>query len=155
MHTDWVARSIAIAGAAIAAASLAWNIIAWRRQGPVIKVSATCTGRGDDMKIMSSLSNKGRSDAYVQGATLTWASSQSNLGTSSGRTMIHVDLLQDRITGIALGASLPAQRGAEFAVTQVASIDPGLSVALHDRRQVILKFRTATGRTAKRTVKYR
>jgi hypothetical protein len=157
MHADWVARGIAIASTVIAAASLTWNVIAWRRQGPVIKVRATCTGRGDDMEITGSLSNKGRFDARIQAATLTWASFQTNPATLSGRTMIRIDLSPDRITGINLedAAPLVAQSGTEFTVTRVASIDPGLTVALHDRRQVILTFRTATGKTAKTTVKYR
>jgi hypothetical protein len=154
MHADWVARGIAIASATIAAASLAWNIVAWRRQGPVLTVRAACTGRGNDMKITGSLSNKGRFDAYIQNATVTWASAQSSSSTWSGKTMIRIDVPASQLTGITLGTSLPAQSGAEFAVTQVADIDTGLSVALHDRRQVILAFRTATGKMAKRTVKY-
>jgi hypothetical protein len=153
VHADWVARGIAIAAAAIAAASLAWNVIAWRRQGPVIRVRAVCTGRGDDMKITGGLSNKGRFDAYIQAATITWASFQSSSTISGAR--IQVDVPPAQLTGITLGKSLPAQTGAEFTVTQVASIDPGLSVALHDRRQVAIAFRTATGKTAKRIVKYK
>lgn len=155
MHADWVARGIAIAGAAVAAAALAWNIIAWRRQGPVIRVRAVCTGRGHAMKITGSLSNKGRFDAYIQGAVLRWASFQSNPAIGSSGNMIQVDVPSGQLVGIAAGASLPAQSGVEFTVEQVADIDPGLSVALHDRRQVSLAFRTATGKRAKRTVKYR
>jgi hypothetical protein len=42
--------------------TLAWNIISSQRQGPVIKIRATCSGRGNDMKVSGLLLNTGRFD---------------------------------------------------------------------------------------------
>jgi hypothetical protein len=65
---DWVARGIAIAGVVLALLSLAWNIFAWRRQGPALKVKAKCTGRGSAMTVAGSIRNIGRFDAQLDTA---------------------------------------------------------------------------------------
>src|SRR2546430_11148269 len=75
LGTDWVARATAIGSAAIALTSLGWNIFAWRRQGPVIRLRATCTGRGDQMKISGRIFNQGRFDAQVESGSFQWRSS--------------------------------------------------------------------------------
>jgi hypothetical protein len=46
MDADWVSRGIAIGAATVALVSLGWNIVAWRRQGPVLRLRAKCAGRG-------------------------------------------------------------------------------------------------------------
>jgi hypothetical protein len=49
---------------------------------------------------------------------------------------------------------LAAQAGHEFTVIDINGIDLGLAVALHDRRLVKLIFQSASGKVAKRTIKY-
>lgn len=153
MSADWVARGTAIGSAAVAVASLGWNVVAWRRQGPVLRVRATCTGRGNDMQISGSVRNTGRFDAHIQRAEFRWMASSGASG--SGGPTVSCDLPADHIDGLNLPAPLLAQAGCEFTVTDLNGIDLGLSVALHDRRPVTLKFHTASGKTAKGKVKYK
>jgi hypothetical protein len=152
VSADWVARGTAIGGGGIALLSLGWNVIAWRRQGPVVKVQATCSGRGADMKISGSIRNEGRFDAHIERAWLGWLSSSTTANTS-GRPL-SCPLPPTHLQGASLPQSLPAQTGSEFTVVDVSAIDPGLNVALHDHRDVTLAFRTASGRTAKARIRY-
>jgi hypothetical protein len=45
MPADWVARGIAIADAASSFGAIAWNVISWRRSGPVLKAAVVVSGR--------------------------------------------------------------------------------------------------------------
>ncbi len=70
--SDRVARGTAIGSATIALGSLGWNIAAWWRQGPVLKVSATCRGRSPEMKLSGRIWNIGRGEARVERAQFAW-----------------------------------------------------------------------------------
>ena len=59
------------------------------------------------------------------------------------------------IEGITFGMTLTAQSGHEFTVPRIPDVDPGLSVALHDRREVTIGFTTATGKRARKKIKYK
>jgi hypothetical protein len=135
---------IAIVGAATGITSLAWNIISSQRQGPVIKIRPTCSGRGDDMKVSGIVRNTGRFDANLESLWFGWPSSPSGPGLTSGK-LIRGQVPATRIEGIKIPGPMPAESGEEFTITGIDKIDPGLSVALHDRRQVVLQVRTASG----------
>jgi hypothetical protein len=154
LGADWVARGTAFGGAAVALASLGWNITAWYRQGPVVKLRVTCSGRGAQMKISGRVTNTGRFDARIESASLHWTSSPQSGNALVPPTSLWCELLADHIEGLTLGQPLPAQSGEEFVINDINGIDLGLAVALHDRRHVTLAFRTASGRKAKKTIKY-
>jgi hypothetical protein len=148
LDTDWVARGIAIAGISIALLSLGWNVFAWRRQGPVLRLKAKCSGRGNRMAITGRISNIGRSDAQVETGMFEW------IASSGSSRKIRCDLPEDNIRGMTLPLLLAAEKGTEFKIDLAIAIDQGLSSALHDQRHVTLIFRTATGRKAKGNVRY-
>lgn len=150
MGVDWVARWIAIGSSLIAIASLMWNIIAWQRQGPVVRFKARCEGRKSDMKISGRIFNRGRFDAQIERVQILW---YAQLGGSASRP-VSADVPSDHIEGISLPLSLPAQKGHEFTIVNLEIIDPGLNVALHDFRDVRLIFRTASGKSVKSRVTY-
>jgi hypothetical protein len=149
LDVDWVARGIAIVGIVIALFSVGWNIFAWRRQGPVLKLKAKCAGRGNRMAIAGRISNIGRSDAQIENGMFQWLAP-----TGSGSRKLHCNLPEDNIRGMTLPLSLLADKGTEFKIDLAIAIDQGLSSALHDQRPVTLTFRTATGRKAKGKIKY-
>jgi hypothetical protein len=149
LDVDWVARGIAIAGLVIALFSVCWNIFAWRRQGPVLKLKAKCSGRGNQMAIAGRISNIGRSDAQIEKGMFEWMAP-----TGGGSRKIRCDLPDDNIRSMTLPLSLASEKGTEFKIDLAIAIDQGLSSALHDHRLVTLIFRTATGRRAKARIKY-
>jgi hypothetical protein len=150
---DWWARGIAIGAAVIALVALGWNVFSWWKTGPVLKVRATCEGRGDQMRITGRLTNTGRASAHIDGAQFAWHAA-SPRGSAPGAAL-RWDLSADRITGITFGQELAAHDGHEF-VIDLDGMDVGLSVALHDRRRVRLSFFTASGRWGAGTqVRYR
>ena len=136
---------IAIVGAVTGVASLCWNIASWQRSGPIVRVQATCSGRGDDMKVYGTVSNTGRFDASL---------SQLGFGWYLRGTWISVPIPAERVDGLEIPSALPAQNQAEFVITGVASLDPGLSAALHDRRRVEIGFTTGSGKPAQTEIKY-
>jgi hypothetical protein len=154
LDVDWVARGIAIAGIAIALFSLGWNIFTWRRQGPVLKLKAKCSGRGSDMTIAGRISNIGRLDAQIETGMFEWLVPGTGSGTPSSPIKLRCDLPSANIQGITLPHSLSAEKGTEFKVDLASQIDPGLTSALHDHRDVYLIFQTATGRKAKGKINY-
>jgi hypothetical protein len=143
---------IAIVGAATGVASLAWNIISSRREGPIIKIRATCSGRGDEMKVSGLVSNAGRFDANLESVWFGWPSAATS--PSGGGRSMSGQVPTARIAGIQIPGPMPAESGQEFTITGIDKIDPGLSVALHDRRQVALVVRTASGKRGKKYIKY-
>jgi hypothetical protein len=147
---DWVARGIALAGLVMSVVSLAWNIYAWRRQGPALKVKAKCTGRGPAMTLAGTITNVGRFDAQLEKATFAWVIPPP--GNSS--TRLTCDVPDRLITGLTLPQSLPAEKGAEFKIVSLRDLDPGLEVALHDHRAAQLVFHTASGRKGSGSIKY-
>jgi hypothetical protein len=153
MNADWWARGIAIAGLVVAAVSLGWNVFMWRRQGPVLRVKATCTGRGSEMKISGIIRNVGRYDAQIDRVWVQWTSTSPG-GTASGQ-QISTWIEAEHISGVTLKMELPAQRGYEFTVTGIYEIDRGLDAALHDRRRAQIGFVTATGKKAGGTIRYK
>jgi hypothetical protein len=146
---------IAIIGAATGVASLAWNVISWKRQGPLIRVQATCSGRGPAMKITGIVRNKGRFDATLESAWFRWlaAPQGTGAGASPGRP-IQVAIPAANIADMTLSSPLPAESGTEFTITGIGQIDLGLEVALHDRRQVAIMITTASGRQTKKVIRY-
>ena len=156
VDVDWWARGIAIGGAAVAATSLGWNVFSWRRQGPVVKVSVTCTGRGDDMKLSGSIRNQGRFDAHIERAAFGWYSSPRSSVPNAQGVALRCDVPAEFIKGVTLPLPLPlpAEAGKEFTIVNIPKIDPGLSAALHDCRGVGLIFYTASGKRARAQVKY-
>jgi hypothetical protein len=151
VSADWVARGTALGSGVVAIMSLGWNVIAWRRQGPLVKVLAACAGRGDQMKVSGRIANLGRFDAHIESATFRW------LASAQGNTVpkrLSCDLPATHIQGMTLPLPLASQTGHEFTVIDLEGIDLGLAVALHDRRQVTLTFCSASGKQAKRTIKY-
>jgi hypothetical protein len=151
MGADWVARGTAIGSGTVAIMSLGWNIIAWRRQGPMVKVRATCAGRGDQMKISGRIYNSGRFDAQIESATFRWLSWS---GSNSAPRKLTCELQANHVQGITLPLPLPAESGHEFTVIDLNGVDPGLMVALHDARSATLTFRSASGKHAKTRIKY-
>jgi hypothetical protein len=152
VEADWWARGIAIAGWATAAAALGWNILSWRRQGPVIKVRAVCSGRGDDMKVSCSVRNQGRFDAHIERISVGWAASPAS-GQTRGAVIV-LGLTPEHIEGVTVAFPLAAQTGKEFTVVGIAKFDPGLSAALHDRRDASVAVLTASGKWARGRVRY-
>jgi hypothetical protein len=152
MDADWVARGTALSSTAISFLSLGWNAVVWRGQGPIVKVRASCGGRGDQMKISGRLYNSGRSGAVIEGAEFAWLSSA---GGNSTAKRLSCQLPPGNVGGIAFPLSLPAGTGHEFTITDIKSIDLGLEVALHDARWTRLTFRSASNRRARGVVKFR
>jgi hypothetical protein len=144
---------IASIGAATGITSLVWNIVSSQRQGPVIKISATCSGRGEEMKVSGTIRNAGRFPANLDAMTFEWptAASQSYGG---GGTRIRSAIPPANIEGIEIPGPMPAESGSEFTISGIDKIDIGLSIALHDRRGVVLRVQTAAGKRAKKSIKY-
>jgi hypothetical protein len=136
---------IAIIGAVTGITSLCWNIASWQRSGPVIEVQVTCSGRGDEMKISGIVKNTGRFDGYLVAA---W------FGFWVRRKWLDIELPADRIDGLEIPGSLSAQKHAEFKIAKIADVDPGLSAALHERREVWLLISTGSGKRAESKVLY-
>ncbi|MGB3440830.1 MAG: hypothetical protein WBA97_18940 [Actinophytocola sp.] len=149
MAADWLARVIAIGGAMLAAASLLWNIVAWRRQGPVVRVEATCSGRGNEMKIQGRIFNKGRLDAQVIRVSAGWGISSENV-----RFGPKADISAKYVNGLNFPMLIEAQRGYDFTIEPIPEVDAGLSSALHDNRSAQLRFHTASGRVARAKIKF-
>ena len=147
MYVDWVARGIAMAGVVIALASLGWNVFAWRRQGPAIQLKAKCSGRGADMVVGGNVRNIGRFDSELENARFSWRIQDKMRLPSCG-------VPAKNITGITFPQPLPAEKGMEFEIADLRDLDLGLQSALHDQRVVYLTFQTASGRKAKKTVRY-
>jgi hypothetical protein len=154
LDVDWVARGIATAGIVIALFSVGWNIFTWRRQGPVLKLKAKCSGRGNDMTIAGRVSNIGRLDAQIETGMFEWTVPGTSSGPSGSPIKLRCDLPSANIQGMTLPYSMSAEKGTEFKVDLVSQLDQGLTSALHDHREVYLIFRTATGRRAKGKIKY-
>jgi hypothetical protein len=146
---DWVARGIAIVGIVIGLFSVGWNVFTWRRQGPIFKLKAKCSGRGNRMAIAGSISNIGRSDAEIETGMFQWMAPY-----GAGSRKISCELPDDNIRGMTLPLSLSSEKGTEYKIGMLDQIDQGLSSALHDHRSVTLIFRTVTGRKAKGKIKY-
>jgi hypothetical protein len=131
LTVDVVARGIAIAGLVIAILSLTWNIFSWRRQGPTLRIKASCTGRGATMTVSGSVRNIGRLNTDLENVSVSWTKG----GAPFGYYVPH-----RFIKGLTLPQSLPAENGTEFKIINLRDIDPGLEAALHDRRNVGLTF---------------
>lgn len=147
---------VAIIGAVTGVASLAWNVMSFRRQGPVIKVQATCIGRGPAMKITGTVRNTGRLDAALGPARFEWDAPLRGVAAWTGLTSppaITAMIPQANITNLLFGDPLPAASGREFVISDVGQIDPGLGVALHDQRRVKLIITTAS-KAVRKPVKY-
>jgi hypothetical protein len=148
---------LAIIGAVTGVVSLAWNVISFRRQGPVIKVRATCTGRGAAMKVTGTVRNTGRLDATLAAAEFQWSpplQGASRIGLSwDFGPPIKVAIPQAYVTNLTFDTVLRADSGKEFVITDAGKIDPGLEAALHDHRRVAIVIRTAS-KVAMAPVKY-
>lgn len=104
------------------------------------------------MKISGTVHNEGRFDAQIESCHVVWHAFSEK--SSTGRRL-SIEIPDANIDGVTPRMSLPAQAGFEFTVTGISDADPGLSAALHDRRAVTIGFRTATGKWARRRVKYK
>jgi hypothetical protein len=116
-------------------------------------VRATCSGRGDTMKISGTIRNVGRFDSNIERATFQWpASPEGSMGTQPRR--LSSEVRDDYILGLKLPMPLPGEAGSEFSIINLRDVDLGLAVALHDRRAVTLTFHTASGRKGSGKVRY-
>ena len=150
---------LSIIGAATGIAALAWNIISFRLEGPLISIRATCSGRGADLKIAGTVRNRGRFDANLESAWLCWSGPPKQIVRSPGSptwvaSAMSVEIPSTNITNLTIPGLLPAENGQEFVITDIEPIDIGLTVALHDRRVVVFEIRTASGRRVKKTIRY-
>jgi hypothetical protein len=152
VQPDWVARGIALGASAIALVSLGWQVYSWRRTGPVVKVRATCTGRGKDMTLGGTVVSAGRAEARVVRASFEWFAWSSGGGSATRK--VTCPLPADHLDGIAFPLVMPVQTDYEFSVKDLATVDPGLWAALHESRPVKIVFHQPTGR-AGATIKYR
>ena len=148
-----MALIVAIVGAATGIASLGWNMIAWRRQGPALVGEAKVVGRGDQMIITGRLRNVGRMDATVNKITLSWLSPAGSWATRPAR--LRIELVDGHLKGMDIPHPLPAQAGTEFTIADIEAIDPGLYLALHDGREATIRFITASGAEARAKIKYK
>ena len=147
MGADGVARGTAIGSAVAAFSSLGWNIFAWVRQGPVLRLRATCTGRGDRMRISGRISNSGGTDAHLESAWFHWSYRMFQ--------RLRCPVPADHIDGMTLPMTLATQRACEFDVIDLSGIDPGLAALLHSRRLAILRFRTQSGKVTSAGIRYK
>jgi hypothetical protein len=154
VEPDWVARGIAIGGAAAALGSLGWQVFSWRRSGQVVKVRAWCTGRGAEMTLTGTLVSAGRADARVVRASLSWPAWADGGTYGNSSRMVACKLPAEHLDGIDFPLPMPSQTDYEFAVKDLQGVDPGLWHALHERRAVKLVFHTPTGKGST-TIKYR
>jgi hypothetical protein len=153
VDTDWWARGIAIVAALVALGTLGWNIYTWKRQGPVLKVRATCNGRGTAMAISANVFNAGRFDSFIAGATLQWAASAEGMNTPK---TFSCDVPAEYVPGLdTFQRPLQAQTGFEFTIVNLRELDPSLDLALHEGRSAKLIVRTATGAKASGKIKYK
>jgi hypothetical protein len=142
-----VARGTAIGSAVAAFSSLGWNIFAWVRQGPVLRLRASCAGRGDKMKISGRISNSGGTDAHLESGLFRWEP-----GLFKELTC---PLPADHLEGMTLPTTLAVQTAREFTVFDLSGIDPGLAAHLHNRRLATLRFKTQSGKVTSAGIKYR
>jgi hypothetical protein len=104
------------------------------------------------MKISGRIVNVGRLDAHIEGAVFRWNSSSDD--GLMRVTALACGLPDDHVQSMTLPLALPAQTGSEFSVVDLNGVDLGLAVALHDRRNVALVFRTASGKSIRGRIKY-
>jgi len=154
VEPDWVARGIAIFGSTVALVALGWNIYAWRRQGPVIRVSeAICSGRGQQMSISTKGHNGGRFDTNIAKVSLRWRGSSTTNATAARTFSCNVPA--GHIAGLTgFPKAVPAETNFELVIAGLQELSPSLEVALHERRWADVLVHTPSGRRARKRIKY-
>jgi hypothetical protein len=83
MAADWFARGLGIAGAVSGFGALAWSVISWRREGPVLKATAHVVEHGLKLEIVGRVVNRGRLQATVTDIQIMYAMPHGSSATTS------------------------------------------------------------------------
>jgi hypothetical protein len=99
------------------------------------------------MSIGGYVRNIGRFDSKLESASFSWR-------LKDKWRLPSCDVPALNIEGIVFPQPLPAEKGVEFKVKDLNNLDLGLQSALHDQGTVYVTFQTASGRKAKKKVRY-
>jgi hypothetical protein len=112
--TDWVTRGIALGAAVVALASLAWNVISWRRQGAVVALWAFWPAKESRNHIQVIVNNRGRLGTRIEAVAV-------GPGPVADR---HSPAFRTSGTQPGLPISLPAQTEVDFRITSGRGVRP-------------------------------
>lgn len=166
MTTDWVARGLGIAGAVSGFGALAWSVISWQHEGPVLKVDPVKVDIGTlgEVRILGRIANGGRLPTIVAGVALEWP--VHGLTARARRKKDSWYLPKDAIYGgLEIGEPLLPEAGLNYIIYVYAStpdeprpsgaiISGRLHSSIMRERAMRLVFGTATGRRVSARVRF-
>lgn len=149
MIANWIALCTGIVGAVSGLGSVAWNVRSWKREGPLLRVTARVSGRGDDMIVRGMIRNAGRFETTVTDVYIIWAQHDAMKVMREKGVSEAVSSVQVPTDGHLLSMMLPqvikAQSRVEFTITAISAIDPRIPRDVEADAILRVTFETAAG----------
>jgi hypothetical protein len=147
MIANWIAVTTGAVGAVTGMASFYWNVHSWRREGPVLRVTARLDTHDEELTIRGAIRNAGRFEATITGAYLDWMPDDVTKPMKE-RVLggyVEIEVPGRHFVGMKFPQVIKGQSGAEFMIVDLDDLHPDLLYGIAADAILRITFETAVG----------